>query len=231
MNEADWLTCSDPAPMLDFLRGKASERKLGLFVGACCREVLGASTEETTRLALALVEQLADGQVVAKKRERVRYSAGQAVINCGASEPLEPLVLSSPRGPIRVDPSALDPLLGSVLDRLICWGPSTWQSQLLVWRFTRAGLAPACQAQLLRDVVRGMFRPLFFRAAWRTWNDGVTTHIARKVYNEATFDALPILADALEDAGCDCDEILTHLRGPGPHVRGCWVVDLLLGKG
>jgi len=230
MTEADWLACTDPVPMLDFLRGKVSARKLSLFVGACCRRALGSTTEAATRHALMLVEQIAEGQVIAARRERVRVAAGQAVIHCGASEPVGPLVLSSNRGPIRIDPSALDPLLGSVLERLVCWGPNTWQSQRLVEAFTQAGLAPSWQAHLLRDVIRGMFRPLLFRAAWRAWNDGVTVRIARTVYNEAAYDALPILADALEDAGCDSAEMLSHLRGPGPHVRGCWVVDLLLGK-
>jgi hypothetical protein len=50
------------------------------------------------------------------------------------------------------------------------------------------------------------------------------------VYESREFSAMPILADALQDAGCDCDDILSHCRGPGPHVRGCWVVDLVLGK-
>jgi hypothetical protein len=54
--------------------------------------------------------------------------------------------------------------------------------------------------------------------------------LAQAIYDDRTFDHLPILADALEDSGCDNQEMLTHLRGPGPHVRGCWVVDLLLGK-
>src|SRR5262249_32422678 len=76
---------------------------------------------------LTLVEQIAERQVIAARRERVRVAAGQAVIHCGASEPIGPLVLSSNRGPIRIDPSALDPLLGSVLERLVCWGPNTWQ--------------------------------------------------------------------------------------------------------
>ncbi|HUR53438.1 MAG TPA: hypothetical protein VMZ71_04880 [Gemmataceae bacterium] len=54
--------------------------------------------------------------------------------------------------------------------------------------------------------------------------------LANGIYEERAFDRLPILADALQDAGCDNDGILTHCRGDGAHVRGCWVVDLLLGK-
>jgi hypothetical protein len=63
-----------------------------------------------------------------------------------------------------------------------------------------------------------------------TWNDGTVIKIAQAIYNERAFERLPILADALEDAGCDNADILRHCREPGEHMRGCWVVDLLLGK-
>jgi hypothetical protein len=66
--------------------------------------------------------------------------------------------------------------------------------------------------------------------AWRQWNDRCVERIARVIYDERAFDRLPILADALEDAGCDNADILNHCRSGGEHVRGCWVVDLLLGK-
>ena len=68
------------------------------------------------------------------------------------------------------------------------------------------------------------------KPAWLSWNGGTVAGLARSVYDERRFADLPILADALEEAGCDNAELLTHLRGPGPHVRGCWALDLLLGK-
>jgi hypothetical protein len=71
------------------------------------------------------------------------------------------------------------------------------------------------------------FRPPAFDPGWRT---AAVVAIAEGVYEERAFDRLPILADALQDAGCDSDDILDHCRGPGPHVRGCWAVDLVLGK-
>jgi hypothetical protein len=66
--------------------------------------------------------------------------------------------------------------------------------------------------------------------SWLAWNDRTVVKLAQAIYNEKAFDRLPILADALEDAACSDVDILAHCRGPGPHVRGCWVVDLLLGK-
>ena len=65
---------------------------------------------------------------------------------------------------------------------------------------------------------------------WCTWNGGDVPNLAQTIYDDDRFDLLPILADALEEAGCDHADILTHCRGPGPHVRGCWVVDIILGK-
>jgi hypothetical protein len=85
----------------------------------------------------------------------------------------------------------------------------------------------AGECDLLRDIFGNPFRPVAFDAAWRT---STVTALARGMYESRDFGAMPILADALQDAGCDSDDILDHCRGPGPHVRGCWVVDLVLGK-
>jgi hypothetical protein len=85
------------------------------------------------------------------------------------------------------------------------------------------------------DFLRCIFGPLLFRPItidpkWLTWNDGTVPNLAQAIYDERRFEDTPILADALMDAGCHDEEILAHCRGPGPHVRGCWVVDLLLAK-
>jgi hypothetical protein len=84
------------------------------------------------------------------------------------------------------------------------------------------------QTNLLRCVVGNIFRPVPLDPAWRT---PAVLHLAQSIYDDRAFDQLPILADALEEAGCSSREVLDHCRGPGPHVRGCWVVDLVLGKG
>jgi hypothetical protein len=62
------------------------------------------------------------------------------------------------------------------------------------------------------------------------WNDDTVPKLAQAIYEERAFDRLPVLADALEDAGCTNEDLLVHLRGPGPHLRDCWALDLLLGK-
>jgi hypothetical protein len=91
--------------------------------------------------------------------------------------------------------------------------------------------APAAQADILRDITRHPFQPfLNLDPARGARSDGAVCTLARSVYEHRSFDRLPLLADALHDAGCTDAELLAHLRGPGPHVRGCWAVDFILNK-
>jgi hypothetical protein len=83
------------------------------------------------------------------------------------------------------------------------------------------------QTQLIRDIFGNPFRSVALDPRWLTSS---VLDLARAIYDERAFDRLPILADALMDAGCDSGEVLDHCRGDGPHVRGCWVVDLLTGR-
>jgi hypothetical protein len=86
-------------------------------------------------------------------------------------------------------------------------------------------------ARLIREVFGFPFGPVMtIAASTLAWSDGTIPKLAQTVYDERDFDHLPILADALEEAGCDNADLLAHLRGPGPHVRGCWALDLILGK-
>jgi len=87
--------------------------------------------------------------------------------------------------------------------------------------------ARAAAARLIRDVAGNPFRPAAFDPRWRTAD---TVGLARGVYEDRASERMPILADALMDAGCEDEQIIGHCRGEGPHVRGCWVVDFVLGK-
>ncbi|MBP3958569.1 hypothetical protein J8F10_25245 [Gemmata sp. G18] len=79
----------------------------------------------------------------------------------------------------------------------------------------------------MREIVGNPFRPVIFEQEWRTSD---VLSLAKGIYELSAFDRMPILADALQDAGCDNSDILNHCRGAGLHVRGCWVVDHVLGK-
>jgi hypothetical protein len=89
---------------------------------------------------------------------------------------------------------------------------------------------PRNQARLFRDIVGNPFRAPQVAPAVLHWNDGTVARLAQGIYDERNFSTLPILADALEDAGCDDAALLEHCRAPGPHVRGCWLLDLLLHR-
>src|SRR5262249_33229085 len=82
-------------------------------------------------------------------------------------------------------------------------------------------------ASLFQDIIGNPFRPAFLDSAWLT---AQVKAFAQAIYDDRAFDHLPALADALEKAGCDNSDILTHCRGPRPHCRGCWALDLILGK-
>ena len=83
------------------------------------------------------------------------------------------------------------------------------------------------ECDILRDTFGNPFRPVALDASWLT---STVVALAEGIYAGRAFDRLPILADALQDAGCDDEQVLTHCRGAGVHVRGCWVVDLLSGR-
>ena len=95
------------------------------------------------------------------------------------------------------------------------------------WEEPSAEEAEQHQVVLLRDLLGNPYQPVAVDPAWMT---PTVRALAQAIHKERAFDRLPILADALEDAGCTDAEILSHLRGPGPHVRGCWALDLILGK-
>ncbi len=83
------------------------------------------------------------------------------------------------------------------------------------------------KAALLKDIFGNPFHPVEIDPRWRS---STVIDLARTIYEESVWERMPILADALMDAGCDSEDILSHCHHKGPHVRGCWVVDLLLGK-
>jgi hypothetical protein len=122
-----------------------------------------------------------------------------------------------------------------VLSQWIIRNPNRKYSGVLLKRAEKASSLATSdeiryQCSLLRDIFGNPFRPVAIDPAWLKWNDATIPRQAQAIYDERRFADLPILADALEEAGCTNADILEHCRGPGPHVRGCWVVDAMLGK-
>jgi hypothetical protein len=226
--------------MLDFLQGKVDERKLRLFACACCRRIWPLLTNEASRKVVETAERFADGvsaidelaaaHTVAERLVETlsgvtMWDCGWAVERTSRTERLTTGILEeaaqnaawSPAGLLEVNAAArLAP------DNLTRGGRSAAQR---VYARERAA-----QSQMLRDIFGNPFRLVAVDLTWPAWNDGTVRRIAQAIYDERAFDRMPILADALEDAGCDSADILNHCRSGSEHVRGCWVVDLLLGK-
>jgi hypothetical protein len=121
-------------------------------------------------------------------------------------------------------------ILGAAFD--VVWDDETLDFDAVL-RLCHAASLPVERTLLVesvQDIFGNPFHSIPISPHWLAWDDGTVRRIAQVIYDERAFDRLPVLADALEDAGCDDADLLAHCRGPGPHVRGCWVVDLLLGK-
>jgi hypothetical protein len=204
MTEAEWLLATDPQSMLEFLRarGGASGRKLRLFAVGCCRKAWGRPGPKA-KAAAEVAEAHADG-----KAGRPALAAARRDVRRG----------TAPAGVLAYWTTEPVPLTAAA--STVSRGEGT------------GALADSFMAALLRDVFGNPFRPPPPLApAVLSWDGGTVARLAAAIYDERAFDRLPVLADALEDAGCADAAILGHCRGGGEHVRGCWVVDLVLGKG
>jgi hypothetical protein len=230
MTESEWTSCTEPQVMLELLRERVSARKLRLFGCACVRQVWRLLPDEPSQRAVVAAEEFADG----RRLRRQLAPAREAVRLAGR--------LASP-GPEMLRKAARAALLQSAVNaandtagyvRLaVRWEAGDEPS----WRAAGAE-AKMTQSHLLRD----LFGPLPFRAvtidpAWLIWNDGTVKKLAEAAYEERSLpegtldqDRLAVLVDALEEAGVNDTLLLEHLRGPGPHVRGCFALDAILGK-
>jgi hypothetical protein len=218
MTEAEWLECSVPEAMLDFLEGKFSDRKQGLFAVACYRTAPHLLNEAWMRNGVEVLERHADGQATKQDRSQAGRFAFEAYYEIQATGQDEASLVR------RRSLAALNlyRLLVTTSGRYTARDAS--RETRLVIRPVAATPESRLQANLLRDLVGNPFRPLTLDPAWRT---PAVLHLAQAIYDDRAFEQLPILADALEEAGCASREILDHCRGPGLHVRGCWAVDLV----
>jgi hypothetical protein len=225
MTEAEWLAAKNPGPMVDHLRDRVSDRKMRLFACVCCRQVWPLLGDERSRTAVEVAEQFADRGT--KSWARLAVAEAEAWKAAGTL-----LVSSDPALSAAARAAALTTLTTG--RRREPW----WLHHQNAWDTISRDVAgprdrrpvKALQAALLRDVIGHPFYPVEIVPSWLAWSAGAVSELARSIYEERAFDRLPILGDALEEAGCADAAILNHCRGPGPHVRGCRVVDLLLGK-
>jgi hypothetical protein len=227
MTEEEWLACTDPTPMLEFLLGKSSDRKLRLFACACCRRIWPLIMEGRERRAVEVAEEYAD-QVCGRERLQEEWDA-EGVTAIGHAID----------GATSTDAGwgagwAARNVVEAVTDRnLLVLRPPTsgdvgaWATARLERKQASEHAERTIQATLLRDIFGNPFRAATFDPLWRTLS---VVGLTQTIYDERAFDKMPELGDALERGGCRDEPMLNHCREAGEHVRGCWVVDFVLGK-
>jgi hypothetical protein len=205
MTEQEWRSATDPHAMLEFLQNsrRSSERKLRLFAVACSRRMWNW-VDALGRTAVDVAESFADGSASPEELRAARLACqGAAAQAAWYAAATDPAIAARNAARSAFTGVASNALLGSPDDELLA------------------------QAKLLREIFGDHLQHFAVDPKWLT--PGVLK-LTQTIYDERALDQVPRLAEELEKAGCSNDEVLGHCRGTGAHVRGCWVVDLLLGK-
>ncbi len=210
--ERHWLECKDPHLLTQWQDPRISKRKRRLFVCGCCRLIWDSLTDPRSRGAVETAERHADGQATHSDLVRAERQA-QAV-----NKP--PAGFWPPDADwVAVAASANQDFSGDIRRLFPRYG-----------RCTPDKVLAARVSDLFRDILGNPFRNVLLLQEWLDWTDRTVVKIAQAIYEERAFDRMPILGDALEEAGCTDPDILDHCRQPGEHARGCWLVDQILGK-
>lgn len=224
LDESEWLRSADLVSLYRFIFRSASPRRLRLFACAACRAVLQPVLPEPAVVALDAAERWADGQANRATLTAARSAAGWYNRNRHLFVEAKPLEHADSAADCATRP------VKTMADKGAWYSLYAARALGLITRRVdgKNGWYDEHQASLLRDIFGNPFRPVTFSPAWRT---DTAVSLARTMYDARDFSAMPILADALQDAGCDSDDILAHCRDTSlTHVRGCWVTDLVLGK-
>jgi hypothetical protein len=230
VTESEWLSCEDPTAMLEFLRasGRASERRLRLFVCASTRLLWEHLQPGLMQEAVEAAERLADG---APWEECQRLLMGLHLL------PAEHQRLTAERW----SSSRAGEAWAALFCALRAVSHSFWLSEMPRregWS-EHSAVTARRQPALLRDIYGNPFGPPpALEPSLLKWNDGLVVKLALAAYDERALpsgvldpDRLSVLADSLEEAGCGDAALLGHLRSPGPHYRGCHGIDAVLGRG
>jgi hypothetical protein len=224
MTVEEWLACEDPERMLKSLQGKASERKLRLFACACARLLWGRLPAALVERAVEAGERHADGAAWRDECQRLTSELH--------TFPVEQ-ARETGRNWFSDQPGAV-PALFAAIHAVGAWLGVAKIPDRRGWEEASKATGSR-QPALLRDIFRC---PGGEAALDRPWRTPAVAALAAAAYEERDLPSgeldtsrLSAVADALEDAGCSDPDLLGHLRSPGPHVRGCWALDLVLGKG
>jgi hypothetical protein len=232
VTEKEWFECTDPTPMLNWLRGKVTARKSRLFALVCCRRMWHLLSDRRSRSAVERAEVLADKQTATPSEwHPLRLDAWSAEYELHGGTDLqrdlaatvvkEAVTYQDSSEGLRIRAASTSHRTASTMSMGACFG-----SIFTAERAAHGGL--------IRCMFGNSFRPITIDVKWLT---PAVTSVALTTYDERTMPSgeldsarLALLADALEEAGCTDADVLGHCRSDGPHARGCWVVDLILGK-
>jgi hypothetical protein len=221
-------------------RPLTSRRKVRLFAVACCRRVWSLLQDVRSRNAVEAATSFADGLLTEETLGTIQAEARNAEAQArtvlwdygdfldGAHLSTRKSVFLAARAAVNLASSDIAGVLAAVKD--------VWQAGLEAALESRdprtwaAIIGSEVQTNKLRDIVGNPFQPRVFERSILAWNGGIIPKIAEGIYAEGAFDRMPILHDALLDAGCTDEAILMHCRNPEGHVLGCWALDSILGK-
>lgn len=213
MTEVEWLVSDDWRPMLAFISSRWTQRKAILYVCAGLRALWELLFDEGSQYAVEEAECVAEGTATAGDVSYAEYCAEP--IFDGLNDPCLFNAANIPYLALRIESGQLGERLLQYLNAQKEWPGG----------------------RLVREIVGNPFCPPSIAPSILAWNEGTIIRLAQTLYDERILPAgtldntrLLILADALEEAGCTDEQILMHLRSGGEHYRGCWVIDLLLGK-
>lgn len=218
MTEQGWLACAEPERMLRFLRGRASDRKWRLFACACCRLIWEQIPDLRSRRAVEVAESFVDGAATAAELEQAHRLAAER-----AADTTEVLHLAAGVVVTATSTAFLSHLNSTVITSGLVGAKMAWYNAITEDDArTNAAHAWRKLAALLRHIVGNPFRPFPVSATWPS----TVVQLADALYNGQ--DCGFALHDALLEAGHS--RLAEHFREEQAHPKGCWAVDVILGK-
>lgn len=236
MTEAEWLKRGIPILHFEADRGWPSPRKQRLFAVACCLRIQHLIPEGRWRDCLSAAEQYADRRV--RRTELIDARPSEGTIHTHGATYANSLRRFSEGAVWWTCETKVRKYAGQVATNAACavayaalppdepYVPPATSRHQRQWSDAEKAEVSA-QIGLLYEICGNPWHPVEFAPEWIT---SAVMALASQMYESRDFSPMPILADALQDAGCDDADVLEHCRGAGPHARGCWVVDLILGK-
>ncbi len=235
MTEQQWMECRKPEPMLKYALGKSSDRKLRLYAVACIHQIPLKFADNLLQRAIQVAEQYVDGLATERELHIVHKAHEESMSGCFGKLPYLVKIAGwnltwNKFIEDRADWSSTENANAVAASRVL-WSMSNLSAGLVASdssvEVPISIRSTGIRAELFRDLFGNPFRPITLNPTWLT---PTVKQLAALIYEERQFDKMPLLGDALEEAGCDLEEVLQHCRGGGEHVRGCWVVDKVLGK-